>query len=242
MSRYRGPRLRITRRLGFLPGLTSKRIRFQKKDPPGEHGHILGKKLRQLKKYGKNRTKLSQYSLGLFEKQKLRYNYGITERQLFNYVSKARRSSDSSGDVLLQLLEMRLDNIVYRLGLASSIQGARQLISHGHISVNQARVSFPSYQCVKSDTIQLKSAEADLAEPKKRRRITVNKTGSTVKSGSRKKANKKGRQARFRNRIPRHLEFDYKKAIGSVNDVADKRSIPLRINELLVIEFYSRKF
>jgi len=220
--------LRITRRLGFLPGLTNK-TSVLRRNPPGEHGDVLGKKLRQLKKSAKSRTKLSQYSLGLFEKQKLRYNYGITERQLFNYVSKARRSSESSGDVLLQLLEMRLDNIVYRLGLASSIQGARQLISHGHILVNEARVSFPSYQCTKSDTIQLKSLKANLDQVDKRPRITAGKAGK--KAGS-----------KFGNRLPKHLKFDYKTAIGYVKDVADKRAIPLQINELLVIEFYSRKF
>jgi len=233
MSRYRGPRLKITRRLGFLPGLTTK-VSLSKQNPPGEHGEVLGKKLRQLKKYGKRRTKLSQYSLGLFEKQKLRYNYGITERQLFNYVSKARKSSDSSGDILLQLLEMRLDNIIYRLGLASSIQSARQLISHGHILVNESRVSFPSYQCMKSDTIQLKPFKTSLAETAEEPRKTIRKiTASKKRSGA---------GSKFQNRVPNHLRFDYKTAVGYVKDVADKNSIPLQINELLVIEFYSRKF
>ena len=210
MSRYRGPRLRITRRLGFLPGLTTKKSKNI--NPPGDHGAEMAKK--------KKRNKLSQYSLGLLEKQKLRFNYGVTERQLFNYVKKARRAPDSSGDVLLRLLEMRLDNIVYRLGMAPTIAAARQLINHGHILVNDERVSFPSYQCKLLDQIKLKTNQ----------NISESADNSVQK------------RTKLRYRTPRHLQFNYRTAIGTVKNIADRTVVSLKINELLVIEFYSRKF
>jgi small subunit ribosomal protein S4 len=210
MSRYRGPRLRITRRLGFLPGLTTKKSKNI--NPPGDHGAEMAKK--------KNRNKLSQYSLGLLEKQKLRFNYGVTERQLFNYVKKARRAPDSSGDVLLRLLEMRLDNIVYRLGMAPTIAAARQLINHGHVLVNDERVSFPSYQCKLLDQIKLK----------------------TNQNISESADNSNQKKTKLRYRTPRHLQFNYRTAVGTVKNIADRTVVSLKINELLVIEFYSRKF
>jgi small subunit ribosomal protein S4 len=210
MSRYRGPRLRITRRLGFLPGLTTKKSKNI--NPPGDHGAEMAKK--------KKRNKLSQYSLGLLEKQKLRFNYGVTERQLFNYVRKARRAPDSSGDVLLRLLEMRLDNIVYRLGMAPTIAAARQLINHGHVLVNDERVSFPSYQCKLLDQIKLKTNQ----------NISESADDSNQK------------RTKLRYRTPRHLQFNYRTAVGTVKNIADRTVVSLKINELLVIEFYSRKF
>ena len=213
MSRYRGPRLRITRRLGFLPGLTTKKSKNI--NPPGDHGAEMAKK--------KKRNKLSQYSLGLLEKQKLRFNYGVTERQLFNYVRKARRAPDSSGDVLLRLLEMRLDNIVYRLGMAPTIAAARQLINHGHVLVNDERVSFPSYQCKLLDQIKFKT-------------IVATQQSESVDRASRQKRTK------LRYRTPRHLQFNYRTAVGTVKNIADRTVVSLKINELLVIEFYSRKF
>ena len=210
MSRYRGPRLRITRRLGFLPGLTTKKSKNI--NPPGDHGAEMAKK--------KKRNKLSQYSLGLLEKQKLRFNYGVTERQLFNYVRKARRAPDSSGDVLLRLLEMRLDNIVYRLGMAPTIAAARQLINHGHILVNDERVSFPSYQCKLLDQIKLKTNQ------------NISESADDFNQ----------KRTKLRYRTPRHLQFNYRTAVGTVKNIADRTVVSLKINELLVIEFYSRKF
>jgi small subunit ribosomal protein S4 len=131
MSRYRGAVLRIVRRLGELPGLTRKTTKRTTR--PGQHGD-------------QNR-KTSEYSIRLEEKQKIRFNYGLTERQLLKYVRNARRIKGSTGEALLQLLEMRLDNIVFRLGMAPTIPAARQLVNHGHICVNTKRVSIPSYQC-----------------------------------------------------------------------------------------------
>ena len=128
MSHYRGPRLRICRRLGKLPGLTSKISK--KSNPPGDHGAAFTKKP-------------SQFNIRLKEKQKLRFNYGVTERQLLKYVKKARKSKGSSGSLLLNFLEMRLDNIVFRLGFAPTIMAAKQLVSHGHILVNDKIVDIP---------------------------------------------------------------------------------------------------
>lgn len=139
MSRYRGPRVKITRRLGqALPGLVQKQS-SRADQPPGEHGQ--------------RRQKLSQYAIGLQEKQKVRYHYGLTESQLMGYVRRARRLKGSTGDLLLQLLERRLDATVYRLGYAPTIRAARQLVGHGHVTVNGGRVNIPSYKCCDRDTL-----------------------------------------------------------------------------------------
>lgn len=154
MSRYIGPRLRIIRRLGKLRGFTRKkpfRRVFKGKGPlrgkvlpPGQHG---------LTKLFKSRS--SDYLIRLKVKQRLRYNYGLTERQLVQYVRKAKKTKESTGIVLLQLLEMRLDNIVFRLNMAPTIGAARQLINHGHIKVNQKRVDIPSFSCKAKDVISV---------------------------------------------------------------------------------------
>ncbi|MGI9214267.1 MAG: 30S ribosomal protein S4, partial [Gammaproteobacteria bacterium] len=139
MSRYRGPRLRIVRRIGKLPGFTNK---FSKKtNPPGQHGSLYGKKL-------------SQFNIRLREKQKLRFHYGVSERQLLNYIKKARNKKGSSGRLLLTFLEMRLDNIVFRLGFANTIVAARQLINHGHIFLDNKLVNIPSFACQPKNTIK----------------------------------------------------------------------------------------
>ena len=145
MSRYRGPRLRIIRRLGDLPGFTSKTT--ERAYPPGQHG---------AGKAGK-KSSLSEYGIRLQEKQKLRYNYGLSERQLFSYVKEARRLPGATGSILLQLLEMRLDSIVFRLGMAPTIPSARQLITHGGLKVNGKKVNIPSFQCKPKDIIETKS-------------------------------------------------------------------------------------
>jgi small subunit ribosomal protein S4 len=144
MSRYRGPRLRITRRLGELPGLTRKSAR--KAYPPGQHGQA--------------RKKKSEYAARLEEKQKLRFNYGLSERQLRRYVQKARRAAGSTGTTLLQLLEMRLDNTVFRLGMAPTIPAARQLVNHGHITVNAGVVDIASYACRPGELVSVRDREA----------------------------------------------------------------------------------
>lgn len=201
MSRYRGPRLRIIRRLGALPGFTVKTPK--KQAPPGQHG--------------KAQRKLSQYGIRLQEKQKLRFNYGITESQLIRYVREARQSKGSTGEVLLQLLEMRFDSVVFRLGMAPTIVAARQLIRHGHLLVNNQRVTVPSYQCQPKDEI--------MVAPRKPSRELVTRLMD------------EGR----RYPTPLHLSFLQTSLTGLVKGVVDRQSVGLQLNELLVVEFYSRK-
>ncbi|NJN23677.1 MAG: 30S ribosomal protein S4 [Acaryochloridaceae cyanobacterium RL_2_7] len=201
MSRYRGPRLRVVRRLGDLPGLTRKSAR--RAYPPGQHGQA--------------RKKRSEYALQLEEKQKLKFNYGVTERQLVRYVKKARRAGGSTGQVILQLLEMRLDNTVFRLGMAPTIPAARQLVNHGHVTVNGRVVSIASYQCRPGDVIA----------PRDRDR-------------SRKLVEENLKFPGLAN-VPSHVEFDKNKLVGKVNGVIEREWIALQVNELLVVEYYSRK-
>lgn len=201
MARYRGPRLRVVRRLGDLPGLTRKNARRQY--PPGQHGQ--------------NRRKPSEYAIRLEEKQKLRYNYGISERQLVRYVKKARRVTGSTGQVLLQLLEMRLDNTVFRLGMAPTIPAARQLVNHGHITVNDRVVDIASYNCRPGDVIKVRDRD------RSRTLVKVNADNPGLAN------------------LPSHLQFDKDNLVGKVNGFIEREWIALNINELLVIEYYSRK-
>ena len=144
MARYRGAKLRITRRLGDLPGLTSKTSKLTKR--PGQHGA--------------NQKKLTQYAIRLEEKQKLRFNYGISEKQLMNYIRQAKKIKGATGNILLQLLEMRLDNVIFRLGMAPTIAAARQIVTHKHILINGSCVSIPSYQCEPGNIIAIKDSTA----------------------------------------------------------------------------------
>ena len=207
MSRYIGPKLRIIRRLGLLPGLTRKNPKTRTKTP-GQHGKVLFS-------VSKRSSLSDDYRVRLFEKQKLRFNYGISERQLISYVREARRRKGSTGEILLQLLEMRLDNIVFRLGFAPTIAAARQLISHGHVVINNQRVTIPSYVCKINDSIG-------------------------VASGSQKFV--KNSLEKFTNKIPAsHLEINEEKLSALVKETVSRQGVGLQINELLVVEYYSRK-
>ena len=203
MSRYRGPKLRITRRLGNLPGLTQKSSK--KTARPGQHGK------------GDGRKKVTEYGLRLEEKQKLKFNYGITESQLYHYIKEARRRNGVTGLVLLQLLEMRLDTICFSLGFASTIAGARQLVNHGHITVNNKIVDIASFQCQINDVIGVK--------PKTTSKNLVESNLKNI------------------NFIdpPTHLTLDKTKLEGTVKNYCDRSEILLELNELLVIEYYSRR-
>ncbi len=200
MSRYRGPRLRIVRRLGELPGLSRKSPR--KSYPPGQHGQ--------------NRRKRSEYAIRLEEKQKLRFNYGITEKQLIRYVRKARRTGGSTGQALLEFLEMRLDNTIFRMGLAGTIAAARQLVNHGHILVNDRVVDIASYQCRPGDIIKVRDRE------RSRKLVETNMEYPGLAN------------------LPSHLEFDKNTYIGKVNGIIEREWVALQVNELLVVEYYSR--
>ena len=201
MARYTGAKLRVTRRLGDLPAFTSKKSKSMQR--PGQHGATP--------------KKLTQYAMRLEEKQKLRFNYGLSEKQLMNYIKEAKRIKGATGNVLLQLLEMRLDNIVFRLGMAPTIAAARQLVGHKHIMINKACVSIPSYQCQPGDVLTIKDS-------KNSRDLVLNYLESPALSN-----------------ITQHLDFDKKNLTAKVLGIIDREWVALKLNELFVIEFYSRK-
>lgn len=201
MARYRGAKLRITRRLGDLPGFTSKKSKSTKR--PGQHGGT--------------QKKLTQYAIRLEEKQKLRYNYGLSEKKLMNYIKQAKKVKGATGTILLQFLEMRLDNVIFRLGLAPTIASARQIVSHKHIMVNNACLSIPSYQCQPGDIITIKDA------PNSRKLVNTFLESPALSN------------------IPQHLDLDKKLLKAKVLGIVDREWVALKLNELFVIEFYSRK-
>lgn len=205
MSRYRGPKLRITRRLGNLPGLTDKKSNNSK--TPGQHG----------KELNDNGRKPTEFGLRLEEKQKLKFNYGLTESQLFQYLKEARRRKGVTSLILLQLLEMRLDTICYALGFGKSIAHTRQLVNHGHITVNNKVVSIPSFQCRINDIIGIKDKST-----------SINLIESNIKTYQNTK-------------LPLHLEFDQTKCKAKILNYCMRDDIALDLNELLVIEYYSRR-
>jgi small subunit ribosomal protein S4 len=166
MARYLGPRLRIVRRIGKLRGFTRKKPTHRKCTnrgylkgkviPPGQHGLA---KLMKTRPYDSSQ---SDYLIRLKVKQRLRFNYGLTEKQLVNYVRKAKKIKEATGEILLQLLEMRFDNIVFRLNMAPTIAAARQLITHGHVCINNKKVNIPSYMCKPKDVISVSMKKKSL--------------------------------------------------------------------------------
>lgn len=205
MSRYRGPKLRISRRLGSLPGLTTKKSnKLNRPGKDGNSGADTGKKL-------------TEYGVRLEEKQKLKFNYGLTENQLYRYVKEARRRQGVTGLILLQLLEMRLDTICFTLGFAKTIRQARQLVTHGHITVNKKVVNIPSFQCRLNDIISVKERSSS------KTLIETNLKTNQV------------------NEFPSNLKFDSQKLEATISDYCDRNDVSLQLNELLVIEYYSRR-
>jgi len=205
MSRYCGPKLRIVRRLGKLPGLTVKKSTKHK--TPGQHG-------REQNDPSKKKT---EYGIRLEEKQKLKFNYGLTESQLYRYIKEAKRRKGVTGLILIQLLEMRLDTICFNLGFATSIAHARQLVNHGHITVNQKVVNIPSFQCRLNDLISVKQKPNII---------------SLIKENLKNN---------YQTQIPSHLSLDDSKPEAKVLDFCDRKEILLELDELLVIEYYSRR-
>lgn len=205
MSRYRGPKLKISRRLGSLPGLTNKKS--SKLNRPGKDGNT----------NADTNKKLTEYGVRLEEKQKLKFNYGLTESQLFRYVKEARRRQGVTGLILLQLLEMRLDTLCFTLGFAKTMAQSRQLVNHGHITINSQVVSIPSFQCRLNDVIGVKpkSSATELIEN--------NLKDSKV------------------NEMPSHLKFESSSLKATVLDYCDREDVSLKLDELLVIEYYSRR-
>lgn len=205
MSRYRGPKLRIIRTLGNLPGLTEKKSK--KTDKPGQHG----------KNSTENTKKITEYALRLKEKQKLKFNYGLTEIQLYSYIKEARRRQGVTSLILLQLLEMRLDTICFTLGFSKTIANARQLVNHGHITVNGKIVDIPSFQCRLNDIIGIKQKQNSINLIQKNLQFTR------------------------LYEIPSHLNFNKSKLEAKVTNYCNRDDLLLNLNELLVIEYYSRR-
>lgn len=199
MARYTGPRQKLVRRLGLLPGLTSKESK--KKNPPGQHGAAMVKK--------------SGYRLALEEKQKIRFNYGLGERQLSRYVEIAKKTKGITGDTLLNLCEMRLDNIVFRLGFARSIPAARQIVRHGHLLVDGKRVNIPSFTCKPGQKITptTKAASTELI-----------------------RANLYGRENIG---LPQHLNLDHGTMVGSIVSSCLNDDVLLKVNSKLIVEYYN---
>jgi len=167
--------------------------------------------------HGQARRKPSEYATRLAEKQKLRFNYGVSERQLVRYVKKARRVQGSTGKMLLQLLEMRLDNTIFRLGMAPTIPAARQLVNHGHITVNGRVVDIASYNCRPGDAIGVRKREQS------------------------RKLVEQNLQYPGLSNVPSHLTFEKDKLEAKVTGVCEREWVALKINELMVVEYYSRK-
>ncbi len=203
MARYIGPTTKISRRFGVaLFGSTKA---FERRNfPPGQHGVRAGRKKR------------SDYSIALGEKQKLRFQYGVLEKQFRLYYEEATRRRGVTGTILLQLLEMRLDNICYRLGFGNTRQAARQIVNHGHIYVNGRRVDIPSYQVKPGDTIKVR----DNSRSKQLVMHMLDLTqAATVKDW---------------------LTLDREKMEGSVARVPERDEIDPLVNEQLIVELYSR--
>ncbi len=152
MARYTGPRARVSRRLGTnIFGTKGETVALDKRPyPPGDHGR------------SRRRTNQSEYLLQLQEKQKARFTYGLTEKQFRRLYAEANRREGVTGENMLRFLELRLDNVVYRAGLAATRPQARQMVSHGHLDVNGRRVNVPSYRVRKGDIVSLRSKARDL--------------------------------------------------------------------------------
>ena len=200
MARYTGPKSKISRKYGE-PIFGDTKALEKKPHPPGQHGR------------GRRRKK-SEYAIQLAEKQKAKYLYGILERQFRNLFSKASRKDGITGENLLQLLESRLDNVVYRLGIAPTRRSARQLVSHKHITVNGNLVNIPSFNVKEGDMIAVREKSKSLS--------------SIAESISRQ-------SSRFK-----WLEWDDKSLSGKLIMYPDRESIPENINEQLIVELYSK--
>jgi small subunit ribosomal protein S4 len=204
MARYRGPRLKICRALGVdLPGLTTKIRKEHRQHPPGVHG-------------AGRRGKPSDYKIRLQEKQKLRFHFGVGEKQFRKYMSEAARRKGPTGENLITLLERRLDNVIWRLGFAPTIPAARQMVVHGHITLNGHKVDRPSYQIKDGMTIQIreKSLQTDFI----RSRLE---------------------EATHRN-PPEYLERDLETASGKMTQRPTRNDLPFDVDLQQVVEYYSQ--
>ena len=202
MARYTGPRTRISRRFGtpiFGPSKYLERRNYG----PGVHGP-------------KSRRKVTDYALGLLEKQKLRYYYGLMERQFRNVYERALKRRGVTGETMLQILEMRLDNVVYHLGFANTRPAARQMVNHGHLKVNGRKVNVPSYALKVNDVVEVK--DSNVARQMAARNLEM----ATSRA------------------VPDWLSLNKDACKGTVVRIPTRDDIHPVANEQAVVEFYSR--
>lgn len=200
MARYTGPMYRKSRRFGFSVLETGKEL-AKKSTIPGQHGASRGKKL-------------SNYGTQLQEKQKVKFMYGLTEKQFRKTFDEAGKLKGVHGEDFLKLLESRLDNLVYRIGFSTTRKGARQLVNHGHITVNGKKVDIPSYKCKPGDIIAVKDNAKDMVIIK-----------SSLES--------------INNRVE-FITYDENKMAGTYVRYPERSELNADINESLIVEFYNR--
>jgi len=200
MARYTGPQYKKSRRLGFSTLENGKDL-ARRPYAPGIHGTS-------------RRKKVSEYGIQLQEKQKVRFMYGLTEKQFRRTFDKAGKMTGIHGENFLKLLECRLDNLVYRMGLATTRRAARQIVNHGHILVNGKKVDIPSYTVKVGDVISVK--EASLEHGAIKNALELNAT------------------------LPAFVEFDNKKMTGKFVRLPERSELNADINESLIVEFYNR--
>ncbi len=208
MARYRGPVERIERRLGVSLALKGER-RLKGKSalekrpyPPGQHGQ--------------RRTKISEYGLQLREKQKAKYMYGVLEKQFRNLFKEANRIVGNTGENLIKLLEQRLDNVVYRMGFASTRRFARQLVNHGHVLVDGKRVNIPSYRVKPGQKIEIREKSKNNPQIQRSLELT-NQTG-----------------------IVPWVDVDKEKVFGIFTRVPERSEVEIPVEERLIVELYSK--
>ncbi|MCI5732448.1 MAG: 30S ribosomal protein S4 [Tenericutes bacterium] len=201
MSRYTGPMYKKSRHLGFSLTETGKEL-VKRPYGPGQHGN------------DRRRGKASEYKVQLMEKQKIRLMYGVNEKQFKLTFNKAAKMKGIHGENFLKLLESRLDNVVYRMGIATTRKAARQVVNHGHITVNGKKVDIPSYQVKPGDVIAVKEASKD----HKAILESLEKNAKTVE----------------------FVEFDKKKLSGTYVRMPERSELPADIKESLVVEFYNK--
>ena len=200
MARYTGPAYKKSRRLNFSTLENGKDL-ARRPYAPGQHGE-------------NRRKKLSEYGVQLQEKQKVRIMYGLNEKQFRRLFERASKMKGVTGENMLRLLESRLDNLVYRMGLANTRRGARQVVNHGHITVNGVKVDIPSYSCKPGDVIAVK--ENSLEHPAMRGALEA------------------------RTSIPAYVTFDKNKMTGTYVRLPERSELNSEINESLIVEFYNR--
>ncbi len=200
MARYTGPKTKISRKFGE-PIFGADKAFEKKKYPPGMHGA------------NKRRRKMSEYGTQLLEKQKAKYTYGVLERQFSNLFKKASQKKGITGEILLQLLEARLDNVVYRMGIAPSRRAARQLVSHKHITVNGNIVNIPSYSVKPGDLVGVREKSKSLE--------VITESVSNTANYS-------------------WIEWDEDKLTGKFMNYPERDIIPENIKEQLIVELYSK--